>query len=41
MLILGTVMAVEKNVPWGNRLSAPLGLGLIAASGVALLVQLA
>jgi len=39
MLILGALMAVEKNVQWGNRLSAPLGFGLIAWSGVALLVQ--
>ena len=30
MLALGTVMAVEKNMPWGRRLSAPLGLGLLA-----------
>jgi predicted metal-binding membrane protein len=31
MLILGIVMAVEKNVSWGRRLSAPLGVVLIAA----------
>ena len=30
MLLLGSVMAVEKNVSWGQRLSAPLGLGLLA-----------
>jgi predicted metal-binding membrane protein len=30
MLILGAVMAVEKNMPWGRRLSAPLGVLLIA-----------
>jgi predicted metal-binding membrane protein len=29
MLALGAVMAAEKNLPWGRRLSAPLGLGLI------------
>ena len=29
MLALGTVMAVEKNVPWGRRLSAPLGVVLL------------
>jgi predicted metal-binding membrane protein len=34
MLILGIVMAVEKNVSWGRRLSTPLGVVLIAA-GVA------
>jgi predicted metal-binding membrane protein len=30
MLVLGTVMAVEKNMPWGRRLSAPLGVALLA-----------
>lgn len=30
MLILGTVMAVEKNMPWGRRLSTPLGVLLLA-----------
>jgi predicted metal-binding membrane protein len=29
MLVLGTVMAVEKNMPWGRRLSAPLGVVLL------------
>lgn len=29
MLVLGAVMAVEKNIPWGRRLSAPLGLVLL------------
>ena len=29
MLALGAVMAVEKNLPWGGRLSAPLGIGLL------------
>jgi predicted metal-binding membrane protein len=33
MLLLGAVMAVEKNLPWGRRLSAPLGLALLAWSG--------
>jgi predicted metal-binding membrane protein len=38
MLVLGAVMATEKNVSWGRRLSAPLGAlllagGLIAAFG--------
>ena len=31
MLALGAVMAVEKNLPWGRRLSSPLGVILIAA----------
>ena len=29
MLLLGAVMAIEKNLAWGRRLSAPLGLGLL------------
>lgn len=33
MLALGAVMAAEKNLPWGNRLSAPLGITLIAWAG--------
>lgn len=32
MLVLGAIMAVEKNVRWGRRLSAPLGFALIAAA---------
>lgn len=38
MLALGTVMAVEKNMPWGRRLSAPLGLALLAAGLAVVLV---
>lgn len=34
MLLLGTVMALEKNSPWGHRLSAPLGIALLAWGGV-------
>ncbi len=30
MLLLGAVMAVEKNVTWGRSISAPLGVALIA-----------
>jgi predicted metal-binding membrane protein len=30
MLALGAVMATEKNLPWGRRLSAPLGAALLA-----------
>jgi len=29
MLLLAAVMALEKNVPWGHRLSAPLGFALL------------
>jgi len=31
MLVLGAVMAVEKNVSWGRRISAPLGILLVSA----------
>jgi predicted metal-binding membrane protein len=31
MLVLGTIMAVEKNLPWGRRLSTPTGVALLAA----------
>jgi predicted metal-binding membrane protein len=34
MLALGAVMAAEKNLAWGRRLSAPLG-GLLIGSGLA------
>jgi len=30
MLVLGGVMAIEKNLTWGKRLSTPLGVVLIA-----------
>jgi predicted metal-binding membrane protein len=32
MLVLGAVMAIEKNVSWGRRMSAPLGVLLIGAA---------
>lgn len=34
MLALGAVMAIEKNMPWGRRLSAPLGVALLAWGGL-------
>lgn len=34
MLILGAVMAVEKNMPWGRRISRPLGVALLAWGGL-------
>ena len=37
MLLLGAVMAVEKNVSWGRRLSAPLGV-LLVAGGLGVLM---
>lgn len=37
MLVLGIVMAIEKNMPWGRKLSAPLGAALVAwGTGIAL-----
>jgi len=32
MLVLAAVMAIEKNVRWGRRLSAPLGVALLSWS---------
>jgi predicted metal-binding membrane protein len=32
MLLLGAAMAAEKNLPWGPRLGAPIGIGLLAWS---------
>lgn len=32
MLAIGAVMAAEKNLPWGRRLSAPLGVALLLAA---------
>ena len=37
MLVLGAVMAVEKNMPWGRKLSAPVGVALLAWGGLILL----
>jgi len=38
MLLLGVVMALEKNFPWGRRVSAPLGAVLLLAA-VAVIVN--
>lgn len=38
MMVLGAVMAVEKNMPWGRQLSAPLGVVLVVAGAVLLLL---
>jgi predicted metal-binding membrane protein len=32
MLVLAALMAVEKNLPWGRRLSTPLGIALLAGA---------
>lgn len=37
MLLLAAVMAAEKNLPWGRRLSAPLG-GALITGGLAIAV---
>jgi predicted metal-binding membrane protein len=37
MLVLAAVMATEKNLPWGRRLSAPLGV-VLTATAAALVV---
>jgi len=37
MLVLGAVMAAEKNLPWGERMSRPLGMVLLIG-GVAILI---
>lgn len=34
MLLLGGVMAAEKNLPFGHRLAAPLGIALLAGAAV-------
>jgi predicted metal-binding membrane protein len=39
MLALGAVMAVEKNMSWGRRLSAPLGVALVAVGLVLSVTQ--
>jgi predicted metal-binding membrane protein len=34
MFVLAVVMAVEKNVSWGGRLSAPVGVVLLVCGVV-------
>lgn len=41
MLALGAVMAAEKNLPGGRRLSAPLGVALLAWAGAIVLMNAA
>ncbi|MCA1719317.1 MAG: DUF2182 domain-containing protein [Actinobacteria bacterium] len=40
MLVLGAVMAVEKNMPWGRKISAPLGV-LLLGWGLAVIASAA
>ena len=37
MLVLGAIMAIEKNMPWGRRMSTPLGVALLAVAGATVL----
>ena len=37
MFLLGLIMAVEKNHPWGRHLAAPLGGALLTAAGMVVL----
>ena len=39
MLLLAAVMATEKNVSWGRKLSAPLGVALLAWAAVLAVVE--
>ena len=34
MLVLGILMAIEKNLPWGRRFGRPLGVVLLVAGGI-------
>jgi predicted metal-binding membrane protein len=36
MLVLGALMAAEKNLPWGRKLSAPVGVALLGWGGLIL-----
>jgi predicted metal-binding membrane protein len=39
MFILAVLMAIEKNVPWGRRISTPLGIVLIGLGILLLLLS--
>jgi predicted metal-binding membrane protein len=39
MVALGAILAVEKNVSWGRRLSAPLGIALLGWGLTLVLVE--
>jgi predicted metal-binding membrane protein len=34
MLGLGAMMAIEKNLPWGRKLSVPLGVALLVCGAL-------
>jgi predicted metal-binding membrane protein len=39
MLLLGIIMGMEKNLPWGRRLSAPVGVVLVIAAAAVVIVH--
>jgi predicted metal-binding membrane protein len=39
MLVLGTLMAIEKNVSWGRRFGKPLGVALLACGLIVVLIN--
>src|SRR5262249_33633605 len=41
MLGLGALMALEKNAPWGRRMSRPLGGALVALAGMIAIANVA
>ena len=41
MLVLGAIMALEKNAPWGRQLSRPLGFGLLSWAAIVTAVNTA
>jgi predicted metal-binding membrane protein len=40
MLVLGALMAAEKNLSWGRKLSAPIGVALLGWGGTIVVAQL-
>jgi predicted metal-binding membrane protein len=40
MLLIAVIMATEKNVAWGRRLSAPLGIGLLLLSAAIVVMNI-
>ena len=41
MLLLGAIMALEKNAPWGRQLSRPLGFALLSWAAIVTAVNAA
>jgi predicted metal-binding membrane protein len=40
MLVLAALMAMEKNMPWGRQMSAPVGVALLGCAALVILTQL-